>query len=70
MRLTDCNLSRSQLERLIDEWVFNERNRGILKRKLLDGVTFEAVAGEFDVSVRQAKNIVYKSERILFKHMK
>lgn len=70
MRLTDCNLSRSQLEHLIDEWVFNERNRGILKRKLLDEVTFEAVADEFDVSVRQAKNIVYKSERILFKHMK
>ena len=51
---------RSDWERLIDEWVFNERNRKIIKRRLLDGITLERVAEEFDMSVAQIKNIVNK----------
>ncbi len=51
---------RSEWERLIDEWVFNERNRKIIKRRLLDGITLERVAEEFDMSVAQIKNIVNK----------
>ena len=61
------DLSRSEIEYLIDEWILNERNRGILKRRLLDGITYERLAEEFDMSVRQVKNIVYRSEEKLFK---
>ena len=56
---------RSEWERLIDEWVFNERNRKIIKRRLLDGITLERVAEEFDMSVAQIKNIVNKGLSIL-----
>ena len=62
-------LSRSQIELLIDEWILHERNRAILKRRLLDGITYERLAEEFDMSVRQIKQIVYKSELILFRHI-
>lgn len=62
-------LSRSEIERLIDEWIFSERDRAILKRRLLDGITYERLAEEFDMSVRQMKNIVYKSETKLYKHI-
>lgn len=65
--MIDGNLSRSEVEHLIDEWIFNERNRKILKRRLLDGVTYDRLAEEFDLSVRQIKNIVYKGENKLFK---
>lgn len=54
------NLPRSAVERLIDEWCFNEKYRKILKRRFLDGVCFEPLAEEFNMSVRQVKNIVYK----------
>jgi DNA-directed RNA polymerase specialized sigma24 family protein len=54
---------------LIDEWIFSERDRKILKRRLLDGVCYEPLAEEFNLSVRQIKNIVYKAENRLFKHM-
>lgn len=64
----DFNLSRSELERLIDEWILKERDRKILKRRLLDGVTYERLAEEFDLSVRQMKTIVYKAEDKLFNH--
>lgn len=62
-------LSRSQIEALIDEWILNERNRRILKRRLLDHICYEPLAEEFDLSVRQVKNIVYKGEDTIFKHV-
>lgn len=64
------NLSRTQWENLIDEWIFSERDRAILKRRLLDGICFEPLAEEFDLSVQQTKAIVYKSQTRLFKHVK
>lgn len=54
------NLSRSEVGHLIDEYCFNEKYRKILKRRFLDGICFEPLAEEFDLSVRQVKNIVYK----------
>ena len=62
-------LSRSQWSELIDEWVFNERDRKLLKRRLLDGIRYEALAEEFDMSVRQVKNVVKKGRKELFMHM-
>lgn len=67
MKIPD--LSRSEISSLIDEWILNERNRAILKRRLCDGICFEPLAEEFDLSVRQVKTIVYKSQEILFKHV-
>lgn len=60
------DLCRSDVEHLIDEWIFSERDRNILKRRLLDGITYERLADEFDLSVRQVKNIVYKTEKRIF----
>ena len=56
------DLSRTEIEHLIDEWVLNERDRKILRRRLVDGICYEPLAEEFDLSVRQIKNIVYKGE--------
>ena len=64
------NMSRTEIEHLIDEYVFKERDRAILKRRLLDGICYEPLAEEFDLSVRQVKNIVYKSQEKLFKNSK
>ena len=61
--------SRTEIDRAINEWVFNERNRMILKRRLLDGITYEKLAEEFDMSVRQIKSIVYKYSDQLLKNI-
>lgn len=61
--------SRSELDKLIDEWILGrnaEQDRKILRRRLFDGITYERLAEEFDLSVRQVKNIVYKGEDIIF----
>lgn len=68
--MTYENLSVSEVSHLIDEWIFSERDRAILKRRLLDGICYEPLAEEFGLSVRQVKNIVYKSENKLFRHIK
>lgn len=63
------DLSTSDIGRLIDEWIFSERDRAILKRRLIDGITFERLAEEFDLSVRNTKTIVYKGQARIFKHI-
>jgi len=56
----------SEMQRLIDEYIHSERDRRIMKRRLIDGICYEPLAEEFELSVRQVKNIVYRSESILF----
>ena len=55
------NLSRDELQRIIDQWIRNERDRVILKDRLINGMTFERLAEKYGMSVRQIQNIVYKS---------
>lgn len=62
-------ISTFELSYLIDAWIFNERNRRIVKRKMIDGITFEKLAEEFDLSVQQVKTIVYNCQGILAAHM-
>jgi len=63
------NLSNSDLSNLIDEWIRSDRDRAILKRRLIDGICYEPLAEEFDLSVRQVKNIIYKGQDRLFNHL-
>ena len=61
--------TNSRIRELIAEWIHSERDRRILERRLIDGVTFERLAEEFDMSVRQTKSIVYKAQEQLFRHL-
>lgn len=72
MNLEKYNLSRSEWERLIDEWIVGrnaERNRKILKRRLLDGVTYERLAEEFDMSMQNICSIIYKCQDKVSRHI-
>lgn len=64
--------SRSEWEHLIDEYVIGknaERDRLILKRRLLDGVCLEPLAEEFDLSVQRIKIIIYNFQNRIMKHI-
>lgn len=61
--------SNSQIREVIAEWIHNERDRHILERRLIDGLTFERLAEEFDMSDRQVRRIVYKLQEQLFSHL-
>lgn len=60
--------TNSLIKELIDEHIHSQRDRMILRRRLIDGITFEKLSEEFDLSVRQTRTIVHKGESILFKH--
>ena len=61
--------TNSQIREIIGEWIHSERDRRLLERRLIDGVTFERLAEEFEMSERQARRIVYKLQEQLFKHL-
>jgi AraC-like DNA-binding protein len=54
---------------LIEEWIFSEEHRLMLKRNLLDGWTYERIAEEFGMSSRQIARIIPKLQEQLFKHI-
>lgn len=61
--------TNSQIGQLIDEHIHSERDRRIMKRRMIDGVCFEPLAEEFDLSVIQAKRIVKREKALLFSKM-
>lgn len=66
----DCHgAPRSYIENLIEEWIFSERDRAICRRRILDGIRYEPLAEEFDLSVQRVKVIVHKCEETLEKHI-
>ena len=64
------HIKNSDISNMIDEWIKSERDRKILKRRLIDGICFEPLADEFQLSVSQTKRIIYRCENELFKHLK
>lgn len=52
----------------IDKYVRGERPRAILKRRLIDEISQEKIAEEFDISVTHVKRILCKAKEQFFKH--
>ena len=64
MKELNC-ISVSETSQLINEWIKNERDRQIMKRRLIDGIKLEPLAEEFDMSVRNVNYIVSKYQKFL-----
>jgi DNA-directed RNA polymerase specialized sigma24 family protein len=65
----NVDIPRSEWEKLIDEWIFSEEHRQMLKRNLLDGWTYERIAEEFEMSSRQVATLIPKLQNQLFKRI-
>ena len=63
------DLSKQQVLDLIDAYIFNERNRQILSRRLLDGVGYEDLAEEYSLSVNQVKTVCYEAIEKISAHI-
>ena len=60
---------KDELVKIIDQYIHHERNRAILKRKLLDGISYEELAEEFDLTPRHCKTIVKDCQRVVFERL-
>lgn len=67
MNLDD--ITNTEIANVIDEYIHSERDRKIMKRRLIDGICYEPLAWEFDMSTVAIKKIVYKCEKIIFRHL-
>lgn len=68
----DRDISRTEIEFAIDEWIIGknaERDRTVIRRRLIDGITLEKLAEEHELSVCQVKRIVWKGSEIIFRHL-
>lgn len=63
-------LPNSEIEILIREWIHAERDRRLLERRYIDGITYEALAEEFGLSVRHTKTIIYKHSKTIVERSK
>lgn len=59
-------ISNTQLTAIIEEWIKNERDRKLMKRRLIDGVSLERLAEEFELSAKQVFRITNKYYDILY----
>lgn len=61
--------TNSQISGLIDEYIHSQRDRDILKDRLINGLCYEPLAEKYDLSVAQIKRIIYKNQQKLFKRL-
>lgn len=66
-KIEETGLTANDIIELIDQRVLNERDRKLLCRRYIDGITYEQLAEEFDLSRTQVCNIVYKYQKRIFK---
>ena len=58
-------LTNSELAELIGEHIHSERDRQIMKMKLIDGLTYEKIAEKVEMSPRYVRSLVRKlTERL------
>ena len=60
------------IEQMISDFISGknaERDRQILCRRLIDGITYERLAEEFDLSVTRIQRILYEREIELLRHI-
>lgn len=60
----------TDMQKTIQEVIHSERDRKIISRRLIDGITIFDLAEEFDLSPRQMQRIVTRNEHIVFKYYK
>lgn len=69
----------SEIQQAIDQTIHSERDRQIMRYKLIDGLTYEEIAEiplphrkypeGITLSSRQIQNIVYKHERTVYSYL-
>lgn len=64
--------SNAEIIATIDNYVRGrnaERNRQLLKRRLIDGITLERLAEEYSLSVTQVKDIIRRNLPLVQEHL-
>ena len=61
--------TNSQICGIIDEHIHSRRDREIMKRRLIDGICYEPLAEEFELSTVQVKRIVRREQNRIARYV-
>ena len=65
-KFQEMGLTVRELTEIIEQRVFSERDRQILKRRWIDDISYDDLAEEFYLSVERLKKIVKGHKEALF----
>ncbi len=65
-KFQEMGLTVRELTEIIEQRVFSERDRQILKRRWIDDISYDDLAEEFYLSVDRLKKIVKNHKEALF----
>lgn len=68
MRMSELNISKSQLIQIVDNYVWNVRNKNIFYDKV-EGFTYDELAEKYNLSVVRIKEIVKECLDKVSKHI-
>lgn len=61
--------TNSQIRDLIAEHIHNADDRKMLVLRLIDGMTFEQIGFETDMTTKTVRKRIHKGEEIIFRHL-
>lgn len=67
--VADIEYSNTEISQAIDDYIHSDRDRQILKSRLIDGLTYDELSDRYHLSARRIKTIVYKAQEGLFKRL-
>ena len=62
--------TNTRIREIIAEYIHSERDRMILCKRYIDGLTIERLSEETELSVSQVKRILWKNSEIVFRKLK
>ena len=68
MGIPKIDLSRDEIVFLIEQFVFNKRDRDLIYERLIDGLTISELSSKYSLSDSQVKVIIRKTRDIVFSH--
>lgn len=60
---------KSRIATIIDEFIHDERNQEIARRKIIKNHRYEPLSEEYKLTPRQCKNIIKKARRTIYEHL-
>ena len=61
--------TNTRIREIIAEYIHSERDRAILCKRYIDGLTIERLSEETELSVSQVKRILWKNSEIIFRKL-
>ena len=58
----------NDIETIIDAYIHNKIIRGMLKDRLIDGLTYREIADKHGYTLRHTQRLIMKNKEIVFKY--